>query len=131
MADTAAVLHDYLMSRFGITLERVLADAAAGVETLALHGGDDANGSVSIACDPVGRHEYDDEGVSDQFQGLIAVEGVTYRCHFVIFTDGGGGVASFNHRIRPRQQRRRDGKAERLGRVEVDYHLELVRLHDR
>ena len=61
-----------------------LADAAAGVVSLALRG------AVEIACDPVGRFVYDDEGVSDQYQGLLTVEGVTYRCRFVIFTNGGG-----------------------------------------
>jgi len=36
VADTAAVLNDYLIDRFGISLERALADASAGVWTLAL-----------------------------------------------------------------------------------------------
>jgi hypothetical protein len=38
--------------------------------------------------------------------------------------------SSFNHLIRPRKQRPRDGEAERLGGLEVDHHLELRRLLD-
>lgn len=72
-----------------ITLERALADAAVGVVSLALHSRGATYGSVDIACGPVGRFKYDDEGVSDQYQGTLTVEGVTYRSHFVVFMDGG------------------------------------------
>ena len=82
--DTAAALNDYLQTRFGVTLERALADATAGLWTLALRH------AVTIACDPVGRFEYPDGGVSEQFQGLIDVEGVVNRFRCLVFEDAGG-----------------------------------------
>jgi hypothetical protein len=84
MTDTATALNDYLSSRFGITLERALADAAAGVVSLALHG------AVDIVCDPGGRYAYDDDGVSEQFAGTIVCEGVIYRFACATFTDASG-----------------------------------------
>src|SRR5215470_13199175 len=44
---------------------------------------------------------------------------------------GTRGGPSLNDLIRPRQHRRRDGQAERLGGLEVDDELELGRLLDR
>jgi hypothetical protein len=41
---------------------------------------------------------------------------------------GGESLHLFNDLIRPQQQRRRDGEAERLGGLEVDYKLKLARL---
>lgn len=80
MEDIAATLDAYLSSQFGVTLERALADATADLCSLALRG------AVQIACDPVGRFEYDDAGVSEQFQGLIDAEGVIYRFRCSVFT---------------------------------------------
>ena len=45
-------------------------------------------------------------------------------------TRTGTRVASLDHLVRARQQRRRDGEAERLRRLEVDHQLELRRLLD-
>jgi hypothetical protein len=84
MADLASALSDYLVFRFGITLERVLADATAGLASIAI------GRSVEIACDPVGQYAYEDGGVSEQWQGLIGVEGVIYRFRCATFADAGG-----------------------------------------
>jgi hypothetical protein len=48
MMDASQAIDAYLIARFGISLERVLADATAGVVSLAIAG------SVKVACDPVG-----------------------------------------------------------------------------
>ncbi|HVB18050.1 MAG TPA: hypothetical protein VNF04_16045 [Stellaceae bacterium] len=85
MQDSAAALDAYLVSRFGITLERAVADAAAGVISLPLAR------AVHVVCDPVGRYAYPDGGVSAQFQGLLTLEGVTYRFRCSVFEDAGGG----------------------------------------
>jgi hypothetical protein len=85
MPDPAVTLHTYLISRFGISLEKALADATADITNLDLH-----REGVEIACDPVGRYSYDDDGISEQFQGLISVQGVIYRFRCSVFTDGGG-----------------------------------------
>ncbi len=66
----AAALDAYLQSRFGITLERAIADATADMCSLALRG------AVENACDPVGRHAYDDDGVCEHYAGLISCQGV-------------------------------------------------------
>ena len=84
MRDVAAILNYYLVNRFGTTLERALLDATSDVFTLAMHG------SVEVACDPVGRFEYADGGVSEQYQGVISVEGVIYRFRCSTFTDASG-----------------------------------------
>jgi hypothetical protein len=85
LADIASILDDYLLYRFGITLERVLADATAGLASIAL------GRAVEIACDPVGRFAFEDGGVSEQWQGLLSVEGVIYRFRCSTFADAGGG----------------------------------------
>jgi hypothetical protein len=82
--DSAAALDAYLQSRFGIALERALADATAGLWSFALRN------AVTIACDPIGRYEYPDGGVSEQHQGIIDVEGVVYRFRCLVFEDTGG-----------------------------------------
>ncbi|HXP73497.1 MAG TPA: hypothetical protein VN823_05070 [Stellaceae bacterium] len=84
MRDPATNLDDYLRSRFGVTLERALADACAGVTTLALAH------CVEIVCDPVGSYVHDDDGLSEHYQGTLAVEGISYRFRCSMFTDGGG-----------------------------------------
>ena len=84
MPDVAETLNAYLEARFGISLERALADATSDVFTFAMHG------SVEIACDPVGRFAYPDGGVSEQYQGIISVEGVIYRFRCSTFTDASG-----------------------------------------
>ena len=61
-----------------------LLDATCNVTSFAL------GSAVKIACDPIGRHEYDDEGVADQYQGCISCEGVIYRFTCVTFTDASG-----------------------------------------
>jgi hypothetical protein len=84
MRDVSEPIEAYLTSRFGIGLERVLLDASAGVFDPALAG------SVRTACDPVGEFVYEDGGVSGLYQGILTVEGVTYRYRCAIFTDAGG-----------------------------------------
>jgi len=83
MVDASRAIDAYLISRFGIGLERVLADATAGVVSLAIAG------SVKVACDPVGTFAYEDGGASEQYQGMLTVEGVTYRFRCSVFTDAG------------------------------------------
>jgi hypothetical protein len=91
MMDASHAIDAYLIARFGISLERVLADATAGVVSLAIAG------SVKVACDPVGSFAYEDGGASEQYQGVLAVEGVTYRFRCSVFTDA--GEARFMERI--------------------------------
>jgi hypothetical protein len=43
-----------------------------------------------LACDPVGRFEYANGRVSEQYQGIISVEGVIYRFRCSTFTDASG-----------------------------------------
>ncbi len=84
MRDASEAVDAYLVNRFGIGLEALLADATKGGRMAALAG------SVDIACDPVGAFSYEDGGTSELFQGLLTVEGVTYRFRCSIFTDTGG-----------------------------------------
>jgi hypothetical protein len=79
--DASDAIDAYLVARFGISLERVLADATVGVVNLAI------NASVKVACDPIGAFLYDDGGISEAYQGVPIVEGVTYRLRFVTFTE--------------------------------------------
>ena len=48
-------------------------------------------GSVTVACDPVGAFDYEDGGTSALYQGMLTIEGVTYRFRCAVFTDAGGG----------------------------------------
>jgi hypothetical protein len=89
--DASDAIDAYMIARFGISLERVLSDATLGVVNLAI------NGSVKVACDPIGALPYKDGGVSEAYQGSLTIEGVTYRLRFVTFTDAGG--ARFIERI--------------------------------
>jgi len=82
--DASDAIDAYLKARFGIGLERLLSDAAAGVVNLAI------NASVKVACDPIGALPYKDGGVSEAYQGTLIIEGVTYRLRFVTFTDADG-----------------------------------------
>ena len=84
MTDASDSLNAYLGSRFGTSLERVLADAT--VKSL----GPPLSRSIEIVCDPVGAFSYEDGGRSEQYQGLLTVEGVTYRFRCSVFTDAGG-----------------------------------------
>ncbi len=68
MPDAAAALDAYLQSRFGITLERAIADATADVCSLALRG----------------------DGVCEHYAGLISCQGVVYRFTCTTFTDASG-----------------------------------------
>jgi hypothetical protein len=81
MMDASQAIDAYLIARFGISLERVLADATAGVVSLAIAG------SVKVACDPVGSFAYEDGGASEQYQGVVTVEGVAYRFRCSVFID--------------------------------------------
>jgi len=91
MADTADALNSYLIATFGISLERALADATAGVVSLALHRtGDEAARAVDIECALVGQHAYDDEGLSEHFAGTIRCQGVSYCFTCVVFNDASG-----------------------------------------
>ncbi len=83
MVDASRAIDAYLITRFGIGLERVLAEATAGVVSLAIAG------SVKVGCDPVGTFAYEDGGASEQYQGMLTVEGVTYRFRCSVFTDAG------------------------------------------
>ncbi|HUZ71634.1 MAG TPA: hypothetical protein VMU87_01500 [Stellaceae bacterium] len=87
MQDVATALDNYLLTRFGISFERAIADATAGVVSLRLAR------SVQIVCDPVARYAYPDGpdgGVSEQYQGVLTVEGVAYRFRCSVFEDAGG-----------------------------------------
>jgi hypothetical protein len=84
MRDDSEPIDSYLTSRFGIGLERVLLDASAGIADPVLAG------SVRTACDPVGAFSYEDGGVSELYQGVLTVQGVTYRYRCAVFTDTGG-----------------------------------------
>src|SRR5258707_12862294 len=85
MPDASDAVDAYLPNRFGIGLERLLADATSGGPAPALAG------SVPFACDPVGAFDYEDRGTSALYQGLLTIEGVTYRFRCAVFTDAGGG----------------------------------------
>jgi hypothetical protein len=84
MPDANGALDAYLASRFGLSLERLLAAATAGCLEPGLRD------AIEIACDPVGCFAYEDGGLSEQYQGLLVVEGVTYRFRCSVFTDGSG-----------------------------------------
>jgi len=85
MRDASDVVDAYLTSRFGSGLERLLADATSGAPAFAVAD------SLTVACDPVGTFDYEDGGTSTLYQGLLGIEGVTYRFRCAIFTDAGGG----------------------------------------
>lgn len=85
MRDASDAVDAYLTNRFGIGLERLLAEATSGRPAPALAG------SVTVACDPVGAFDYEDGGTSALYQGLLTIEGVTYRFRCAVFTDAGGG----------------------------------------
>ncbi len=84
MTDIAAALNHYLVFRFGITLERALADATTGLASFAL------GREVEIACDLVEQFPYEDGGLGENWRGLITVEGVVYRFCCATFADEGG-----------------------------------------
>ncbi|MDB5408139.1 MAG: hypothetical protein JWL84_3051 [Rhodospirillales bacterium] len=84
MRDASEPIDSYLINRFGVGLERVLLDASAGLANPVLAG------SVRTACDPVGAFTYEDGGISELYQGVLTLEGVTYRYRCAIFTDAGG-----------------------------------------
>jgi len=83
MRDAAAAVNAYLLNRFGIDLERVLGDATAGLRSPLLPR------SVEVACDAVGSFAYEDGGASELYQGLLTIEGVTYRFRCAVFVDAG------------------------------------------
>jgi hypothetical protein len=85
MRDASDAVDAYLTNRFGIGLEWLLAEATSGVPASALAA------SVTVACDPVGAFDYEDGGTSALYQGLLTIEGVTYRFRCAVFTDAGGG----------------------------------------
>jgi hypothetical protein len=85
MRDASDAVDAYLTNRFGIGLERLLADATSGGPAPALARW------VTVACDPVGAFDYEDGGTSALYQGLLTIEGVTYRFRCAVFTDAGGG----------------------------------------
>jgi hypothetical protein len=85
MRDASDAIDAYLTSRFGIGLERLLAEATSSGPAPALAG------SVTVACDPVGAFDYEDGGTSALYQGMLTIEGVTYRFRCAVFTDAGGG----------------------------------------
>ncbi|HZS84117.1 MAG TPA: hypothetical protein VFA50_14680 [Stellaceae bacterium] len=84
MRDASDSLNAYLGRRFGLSLERLLADATAKARCLPL------GPAIEIVCDPVGAFSYEDGGASEQYQGLLTVEGATYRFRCSVFTDAGG-----------------------------------------
>ena len=84
MIDASDSLDAYLRNRFGVGLERLLAQATAGRLAAPLLR------SIEIVCDAVGCYDYEDGGLSEQYQGLLSVEGVTYRFRCSVFTDAGG-----------------------------------------
>ena len=92
MQDASDALNAYVASRFGTTLERLLAEATLGVTPAGTTGGEGGGlgGSLRITCDPVGAFVYEDGGASELFQGLLTIEGVTYRFRCSVVTDAGG-----------------------------------------
>ena len=84
MRDAADALNNYLSAPYGISLERALADATAGVANLALRG------VVQIECDLIGQYVYDDDGLSEHFAGTFLCEGVSYCFTCAVFTDPSG-----------------------------------------
>jgi hypothetical protein len=83
MRDAATAVDAYLINRFGIDLERLLGDATGGARPAALPR------SVEVACDAVGSFAYEDGGSSELYQGLLTIEGVTYRFRCAVFVDSG------------------------------------------
>lgn len=88
MQDAGDALNAYVASRFGTTLERLLAEATSGAVPAGDTGG--LGGSLKVTCDPIGAFVYEDGGASELFQGLLTIEGVTYRFRCSVFTDAGG-----------------------------------------
>ncbi len=83
MRDATERLDAYLGSCFGLSLEQLLADATAGATVPAAP-------AIQCVCDPVGCFSYEDGGRSEQYQGLLTIEGLTYRFRCAVFIDGGG-----------------------------------------
>jgi hypothetical protein len=85
MRDASNAVDAYLTNRFGIGLERLLAEATSGGPAPV------PAGSITVVCDPVGAFDYEDGGTSALYQGLLTIEGVIYRFRCAVFTDAGGG----------------------------------------
>jgi hypothetical protein len=83
MRDAANAVDAYLTNRFGLGLEGLLADATAGKPPPRIAR------SVVVACDPVGFFAYEDGGASELYQGLLTLEGVTYRFRCTVSVDAG------------------------------------------
>ncbi len=83
MQDMSGALDAYLANRHGLRLEQLLTDATGGQRRRLPRGFD-------IVCDSVGAHVYDDGGASEQYQGMLTVDGISYRFRCSVFIDGGG-----------------------------------------
>jgi hypothetical protein len=84
MQDAGNVLSAYVASRFGTTLEQLLADATGGAAPAGTES------ALRITCDAIGSFVYEDGGASELYQGLLTLEGVTYRFRCSVFIDAGG-----------------------------------------
>jgi hypothetical protein len=77
-------VHEYLANTFGVSLEDVLYDAAAGKVRLALAD------TVKVTAERIDHWREEDGGVSEIIRGTLMVDGITYRYRCSIFTDRGG-----------------------------------------
>jgi hypothetical protein len=77
-------VNEFLANTFGVSLEEVLYDAAAGKVRLALAD------TVKVAAERLDYWREEDGGVSEVIRGTLTVEGITYRYRCSIFTDRGG-----------------------------------------
>src|SRR5919198_3232813 len=86
MHDASAAVDRYLAATYGVGLEQVLTDATTGRVPLPV-----AN-SVRVGLAERIDWYLDDEdgGVAELFQGVLSVEGVSYRWRCSVFTDRSG-----------------------------------------
>src|SRR5437879_8380630 len=77
-------VNEFLANAYGLSLEEVLYDAAAGKVRLAIAD------IVKVTAERVDLWREDDGGVSEIIRGTLTVEGVAYRYRCSIFTDRGG-----------------------------------------
>jgi hypothetical protein len=77
-------VNEFLTNTYGLSLEEVLYDAAAGKVRLAIAD------AVKVTAERIDLWREDDGGVSEVIGGALTVEGVTYHYRCSIFTDRGG-----------------------------------------
>lgn len=86
MSDIATTIDNYLLSRFGISLEDALISASEHSGATNIHS------AVEIATRRVGPRIYDGDhdGLPERFESAILLEGIVYRCCYSLITDGYG-----------------------------------------